>query len=43
MPMVGEKKFPYTSKGKKEAKEYAKKMGSKPVNKPMKKVAGRSK
>jgi len=34
MPMVGEKKFPYTSKGKKEAKEYAKK-----TNKPMKKPA----
>ncbi len=23
MPMVGEKKFPYTQKGKKEAKKYA--------------------
>ena len=25
MPKVGKKKFPYTKKGKKEAKEYAKK------------------
>ena len=30
MPMVGEKKFAYTQKGKKQAKEYAAKM-SKPV------------
>ena len=41
MPMVGEKKFPYTAKGKKEAKEYGKKQGMKPMNKPMKKTAGR--
>jgi hypothetical protein len=41
MPMVGEKKFPYTAKGKKEAKEYGKKTGVKPMNKPMKKTAGR--
>lgn len=41
MPMVGEKKFPYTAKGKKEAKEYGKKQGMKPMNKPMKKSAGR--
>ena len=27
MPMVGMKKFAYTEKGKKEAKEYAKKTG----------------
>jgi hypothetical protein len=32
MPMVKDKKFPYTAKGKKEAKEYAKK-----TNKPVKK------
>jgi hypothetical protein len=36
MPMVGEKKFPYTAKGKKEAKEYAKKT-NKPAKKPAKK------
>jgi hypothetical protein len=41
MPMVGEKKFPYTVKGKKEAKEYGKKQGMKPMSKPMKKTAGR--
>jgi hypothetical protein len=41
MPQVGEKKFPYTAKGKKEAKEYGKKTGVKPMNKPMKKTAGR--
>lgn len=41
MPMVGEKKFPYTAKGKKEAKEYGKKQGMKPIAKPMKKPAGR--
>jgi hypothetical protein len=41
MPMVGEKKFPYTAKGKKEAKEYGKKTGQKTMNKPMKKTAGR--
>jgi hypothetical protein len=29
MPKVGKKKFPYTSKGKKEAKSYAKKSGKK--------------
>lgn len=39
--MVGEKKFPYTAKGKKEAKEYGKKTGQKTMNKPMKKTAGR--
>jgi hypothetical protein len=41
MPMVGEKKFPYTAKGKKQAKEYGKKTGQKTMNKPMKKTAGR--
>jgi hypothetical protein len=41
MPMVGDKKFAYTAKGKKEAKEYGKKTGMKPVSKPMKKMAGR--
>jgi hypothetical protein len=29
MPMVGKKKFPYTSKGKKAAESYAKKEGYK--------------
>ena len=43
MPMVGMKKFSYTEKGKKEAKEYAKKTGSKMVAKPMKKVSKRGK
>jgi hypothetical protein len=36
MPMVKDKKFPYTAKGKKEAKEYAKKTDSKMMNKPKK-------
>ena len=36
MPMVGDKKFAYTAKGKKEAKKYAEKMGSKmSAKKPM--------
>jgi len=39
MPQVGEKKFPYTAKGKKEAKKYAEKKV--PMSKPMKKMAGR--
>jgi len=47
MPMVktksGMKAFPYTLKGKMEAKEYAKKTGSKMAAKPMKKAAKRSK
>ena len=43
MPMVGMKKFAYTEKGKKEAKEYAKKSGSKMSAKPMKKAAKRGK
>jgi len=38
MPMVKEKKFPYTMKGKKEAKQYAKKTGAKVVSKPVKKM-----
>jgi hypothetical protein len=35
MPMVGKKEFPYTKKGKQEAKEYAKKteMKKKPAKK----------
>ena len=41
MPMVktksGMKAFPYTAKGKMEAKEYAKKAGKKVVAKPKKK------
>jgi hypothetical protein len=41
MPMVGMKKFSYTSKGKKEAKEYAKKAGKKMVSKPKKTGAKR--
>jgi hypothetical protein len=47
MPMVktktGMKAFPYTSKGKMEAKEYAKKTNSKMAAKPMKKAAKRGK
>lgn len=30
MPMVGKKKFPYTKKGKADAKAYAKKTGKRP-------------
>jgi hypothetical protein len=37
MPMVGKMKFAYTEKGKKEAKEYAKKSGKKMSSKPAKK------
>ena len=38
MPMVGKKEFPYTKKGKEDAKEYAKKSGmKKPASKKMKK------
>ena len=47
MPMVGEKKFAYTQKGKKQAKEYAAKMGKTMKALPMKaapmKKMGRSK
>ena len=38
MPMVKDKKFPYTAKGKKEAKTYAKKTGSTVKAKPAKKM-----
>jgi hypothetical protein len=38
MPMVGNKKFPYTAKGKKDAKMAEKKTGKKMVKKPMKKM-----
>jgi hypothetical protein len=43
MPMVGMKSFPYNTKGKKEAKEYAKKTGKAMASKPMKKAAKRGK
>ena len=47
MPMVktksGVKSFPYTAKGKMEAKEYAKKSGKTMAVKPMKKAAKRGK
>jgi hypothetical protein len=33
MPKVGKKHFPYSAKGKKAAKKYAKKTGKKIVNK----------
>lgn len=39
--MVKDKKFPYTAKGKKEAKQYAKKTGSKMTSKPMKKAGAK--
>jgi hypothetical protein len=42
MPMVKDKKFPYTTKGKKQAKTYAQKTGAKmttaPKAKPAKKM-----
>lgn len=38
MPMVKDKKFPYTAKGKKEAKSYAKKVNSPVKTKPAKKM-----
>ena len=41
--MVKDKKFPYTMKGKKEAKTYAKKTGKAMAAKPMKKAAKRGK
>ena len=41
MPMVGTKKFAYTAKGKKEAKDYAKKSGKKMTAKPMKKAGAK--
>ncbi len=41
MPMVKDKKFPYTAKGKKEAKQYAKKVGTTPKAKPLKKMGAK--
>jgi len=41
MPMVKDKKFPYTAKGKKEAKEYAKKTNSPMKAKPAKKMGSK--
>lgn len=41
MPMVKDKKFPYTAKGNKEAKQYAKKTGSKMASKPAKKMGAK--
>ena len=41
MPMVKEKKFPYTAKGKKEAKQYAMKTGSPVKAKPAKKMTAK--
>jgi len=41
MPMVKEKKFPYTAKGKKEAKQYAQKTGAKVMPKPAKKMGAK--
>ena len=38
MPMVKDKKIPYTTKGKKQAKSYAQKTGAKVVSKPAKKM-----
>ena len=39
--MVKDKKFPYTAKGKKEAKSYAKSTGSTPKAKPAKKMSAK--
>lgn len=41
MPMVKDKKFPYTAKGKKEAKQYAQKVGTTPKAKPTKKMGAK--
>jgi len=41
MPMVKDKKFAYTAKGKKEAKEYAQKTGAKVASKPAKKMGAK--
>jgi hypothetical protein len=41
MPMVKEKKFPYTAKGKKEAKQYAQKTDTKMTSKPAKKMGAK--
>jgi len=43
MPMVGKKSFSYDAKGKKAAKDYAKKTGKAMTAKPMKKIAKRGK
>ena len=37
MPMVNSKKFPYTAKGKMQAKDYAAKIGGKMASNPAKK------
>jgi glutamate racemase len=42
MPMVDKKKFPYTAKGKKEAKQYAMKSGKKMTEKKTTKKVGTS-
>ena len=39
--MVKDKKFPYTAKGKKEAKQYAQKTGSQVASKPAKKMGAK--
>ena len=41
MPMVKDKKFPYTAKGKKEAASYAKKTSSPMKTKPAKKMGAK--
>lgn len=41
MPMVKDKKFPYTAKGKKEAKQYAQKTSTKMTSKPAKKMGAK--
>jgi hypothetical protein len=41
MPMVKDKKFPYTAKGKKEAKQYAKTTGTPMKAKPAKKMGAK--
>ncbi len=41
MPMVKDKKFPYTAKGKKEAKQYAQKTSAKVMTKPAKKMGAK--
>ena len=41
MPMVKDKKFPYTAKGKKEAKQYAMKTSSSVKAKPAKKMTAK--
>lgn len=41
MPMVKDKKFPYTAKGKKDAKQYAQKTGATVKAKPAKKMGAK--